>query len=124
MPLLHLFASRNGRFGLGWGLCLIKLLEILFNLLADFGTEELAAFLTEALPLVEDEPDTLAWFAIRTGGSSFAIVDVFPDEAGRQAHLDGPVAAALIAKTPELLTQPPQIDHADVVAAKLNVAGR
>jgi quinol monooxygenase YgiN len=86
--------------------------------------QELAAFLTEALPLVKDEPDTLAWFAVRTGASSFAIVDVFPNEAGRKAHLDGPVAAALIAKAPELLAQPPQIEHADVVAAKLKEAGR
>jgi quinol monooxygenase YgiN len=84
--------------------------------------QDLAAFLAEARALVENEPDTLAWFAVRTGASSFAIVDVFPDEAGRQAHLDGPVAAALIAKAPELLAQPPQIEHADVVAAKLNEA--
>ena len=86
--------------------------------------QELEAFLTQALPLVEDEPDTLAWFAVRTGASSFAIVDVFPDEAGRQAHLDGPVAAALTAKAQELLAQPPQIENADVVAAKLKEAGR
>lgn len=85
---------------------------------------DLAAFLADALPLVENEPETIAWFAVRTSASSFAIVDVFPDEAGRQAHLDGPVAAALIAKAPELLAQPPQIEHADVIAAKLKEARR
>ena len=57
--------------------------------------EELAAFLVEALPLVQDEPETVAWFAVRTDASSFAIVDAFPDEDGRQAHLGGAVAAAL-----------------------------
>jgi quinol monooxygenase YgiN len=81
--------------------------------------DELAAFLSAALPLVEDEPDTVAWFAVRTGTSSFAIVDVFPDDAGRRAHLAGPVAAALVERAAELLTEPPTIEQADVLAAKL-----
>lgn len=81
--------------------------------------DELAAFLSAALPLVEDEPDTVAWFAVRTGTSSFAIVDVFPDEAGRRAHLAGPVAAALAERAAELLSEPPTIEQADVLAAKL-----
>jgi quinol monooxygenase YgiN len=81
--------------------------------------EELAAFLRDALPLVEDGPETVAWFALRTGGSSFAIVDAFPDEAGRRAHLNGPVAAALLANAGALLDGPPHIGDADVLAAKL-----
>src|SRR5262245_18748122 len=98
---------------------------LIVRLEAKSGKEPyLAAFLSDALRLVEDERDTLAWLAVRTTASSFAIVDVFPDEAGRQAHLDGPVAAALIAKAPELLAQPPQIEPTDVVAAKLNEARR
>lgn len=82
--------------------------------------KELATFLVDALPLVESEPQTVAWFAVRTGDSSFAIVDVFPDEAGRQAHLDGPVAAALIEKATELLVKAPEIERVDVLAAKLS----
>ena len=62
---------------------------------------------------------TIAWFALRTETSSFAIVDAFPDEQGRQAHLSGAVAAALLAKADELLAAPPEILHADVLAAKL-----
>ena len=81
--------------------------------------EELASFLVDALPLVDGEPRTIAWFALRTGASSFAIVDAFPDETGRQAHLDGAVAAALIERADELLAQRPQIEPVDVVAAKL-----
>lgn len=81
--------------------------------------EELASFLLDAVPLVEDEPETVAWFAIRAGTSSFAIVDVFPDDAGRRAHLDGPVAAALIERAGELLADPPHIEQVDVLAAKL-----
>jgi quinol monooxygenase YgiN len=81
--------------------------------------EELAAFLLDAVPLVDDEPETVAWLAVRAGTSSFAIADVFPDDTGRQAHLDGPVAAALIERAGELLAEPPHIEQVDVLAAKL-----
>ena len=81
--------------------------------------EEVAAFLQGALPLVQSEPQTVAWFAVRAGGSSFAIVDFFPDQAGRQAHLDGAVAAALIEQASELLAEPPEIQQVDVLAVKL-----
>ncbi len=80
---------------------------------------DVEAFLRSGLALVEQEPGTTAWFAIRIGGSTFGIFDAFPDEAGRQAHLAGRVAAALMAKAPELLAQPPSIEKIDVLAAKL-----
>lgn len=75
-------------------------------------------FLVSALPLVEAEPGTATWYAIRTGPSSFGIFDTFADDTGRQAHLSGKVAAALMAKAPELLAKPPSIDKVDVLAAK------
>src|ERR1700736_1800643 len=77
------------------------------------------AFLKSGLPLVQAEPATTVWFGIRLGPSTFGIFDAFPDEAGRQAHLTGKVAAALMAKAPELLAQPPIIEKVDVLAAKL-----
>ena len=77
------------------------------------------SFLKEALPEVNAERGTEAWFAIRMGPSTFAIFDAFPDEAGRQAHLAGRVAAALMKNAPELLSGSPSIDRADVLAAKL-----
>ena len=80
---------------------------------------DVEAFLRSGLALVEQEPGTTAWFAIRMGASTFGIFDVFPDEAGRQAHLAGRVAAALMAKAPELLAKPPNIEKIDVLAAKL-----
>jgi quinol monooxygenase YgiN len=80
---------------------------------------EVAAFLEGALPLVEAEPETTAWFAVRAGATSFAIFDVFPDDAGRQAHLAGAVAAALMERAAELLAGPPVIEQVDVLAAKL-----
>jgi quinol monooxygenase YgiN len=81
--------------------------------------DELAAFLRDALPLVQGEPDTVAWFAVAIGGPSFAIIDAFPDEQGRQAHLNGPVAAALLTRADELLGAKPEIEYVDVLAAKL-----
>lgn len=80
---------------------------------------EVESFLKSALPLAQDEPDTTAWFAIRMGRSTFGVFDVFPDDAGRQAHLTGKIAAALMAKASELLAQPPVIEKIDVLAAKL-----
>ena len=80
---------------------------------------EVAEFLKGALPLAEAEPATIAWFGVRLGPSTFAIFDAFPDEAGRQAHLNGKIAAALMEKAKDLLAQPPSIEKADVLAAKL-----
>jgi quinol monooxygenase YgiN len=80
---------------------------------------EVEKFLKDGLSLVQQEPSTVAWFGIRMGPSTFGIFDAFPDEAGRQAHLNGRVAAALMAKAPELLAQPPKIEKVDVLAAKL-----
>jgi quinol monooxygenase YgiN len=80
---------------------------------------DLDAFLRSALPLVQEEPATVAWFALRLGPSTFGIFDVFPDDAGRQAHLSGKVAEALMANAPELLATSPSIEKVDVLAAKL-----
>jgi quinol monooxygenase YgiN len=80
---------------------------------------EVAEFLHGGLALVQQEPATITWFALRLGPSTFGIFDTFPDEAGRQAHLTGRVAAALIAKAGDLLATPPSIEKADVLASKL-----
>jgi quinol monooxygenase YgiN len=80
---------------------------------------EMETFLRSGLPIVQEEPATIAWFAIRMGSSTFGIFDAFPDDAGRQAHLSGRVAAALMAKAADLLAKPPSIEKVDVLAAKL-----
>jgi len=72
--------------------------------------DEVASFLKGALALAEQEPATTAWFAIQLGPSRFGIFDVFPDDAGRDAHLGGPIAAALMVNADELFAVPPQID--------------
>ena len=81
--------------------------------------KDVEMFLKGGLPIVEQEPSTTAWFGLRLGPSTFGIFESFPDEAGRQAHLEGRVAAALMAKASELLAKPPSIEKADVLAAKL-----
>ncbi len=81
--------------------------------------KEVESFLESGLPLVTEEPATTAWFGIRLGPTTFGIFDAFPDDAGRQAHLTGKVAAALMAKADELFAKPPAIEKADVLAAKL-----
>jgi quinol monooxygenase YgiN len=80
--------------------------------------EEVAGFLAGALPLAADEPRTLVWYAVRLGPRSFAIFDAFADEAGRTAHLEGRIAAALMGRAAELLASPPDIRKHDVLAAK------
>jgi quinol monooxygenase YgiN len=80
---------------------------------------EVENFLRGGLPLVQAEPATTAWFGLRLGPSTFGIFDAFPNEAGRQAHLSGQVAAALMAKASDLLASPPAIEKIDVLAAKL-----
>ena len=82
--------------------------------------EEVARFLEGALPLAQQEEATTVWFAIRLGPSTFGIFDVFPDEPGREAHLAGPIAAALMQRADELLTEPPMIEKVDVLASKLS----
>ena len=78
-----------------------------------------ADFLKSAVPLVAAEPATTAWFAVKLGPTTFAIFDAFPDAAGRQAHLSGAVAAALMKHAPDLLATTPSIEHVDVLADKL-----
>lgn len=80
---------------------------------------EVENFLRSGLSLVEEEPATTTWFALRLAGSTFGIFDAFPDESGREAHLSGKVAAALQEKAPELFADPPTIEKAEILAAKL-----
>jgi quinol monooxygenase YgiN len=93
---------------------------LLVRLKAKPGKEtQLESFLRSALPLAQAEPATTAWFALKFGPDSFGIYDAFPDEAGRQAHLTGPIAKALFAKAEELLAEAPVVEQVEVLAAKL-----
>ena len=81
--------------------------------------KDVAAFLMQGLQMANDEATTPVWFALRLGPSTFAIFDAFADEAGRQAHLNGPIAKALFARASDLLAKPPSVEKAEVLGAKL-----
>ena len=84
------------------------------------GKEEaVAAFLMQGLQLANQETTTPVWFALRLGPTTFAIFDAFHDEAGRQSHLTGPIAKALMAQAATLLATPPTIERVEVLGAKL-----
>ena len=80
---------------------------------------EVAAFLKQGLELANQEATTPIWFALRLGPSTFAIFDAFRDEQGRQNHLNGPIAKALMAQASTLLASPPVIEQVNVLGAKL-----
>ena len=80
--------------------------------------KEVEEFLKSALPLAQQEAGTTSWYAVRLGPARFGIFDTFKDDAGRTAHLSGPIAKALMAKASELLATPPQIEKLDILAEK------
>lgn len=93
---------------------------LLVRLEAKPGKEAaVAQFLEGGLQIVEQEPATVTWYAIKLGPATFGIFDTFPDDAGRQAHLQGRVAAALMDRAPELLASAPSIEKVEILAAKL-----
>lgn len=81
---------------------------------------QLEDFLKGGLAVVMEEPATISWYAVKFGPSAYGIFDTFADDAGRQAHLAGRVAAALMAEAPNLLAQAPVIEKISVLAAKLS----
>jgi quinol monooxygenase YgiN len=80
---------------------------------------EVAAFLKQGLELANQEPTTPVWFALQLGPSTFGVFDAFRDETGRQNHLNGPIAQALMTQAPQLLAAPPVIERIDVLGAKV-----
>ena len=79
---------------------------------------EVEQFLKSAQPLAAKESGTVSWYAVKLGPGKFGIFDTFADEKGREAHLNGEIAKALMGKAPELLAKPPEIHKIDILAAK------
>ena len=95
-------------------------LALFVRLEAKPGKEaEVEKFLQAGLGMARDEANTPIWFALRLSPTTFGVFDAFHDEAGRQGHLSGPIAQALMAKAPELFAQAPSIEKIDVLASKL-----
>jgi quinol monooxygenase YgiN len=96
-------------------------LGLFVRLEAKPGKEEaVAAFLAQGLELAKQEVTTPLWFALRLSPSTFAIFDAFENESGRETHLNGPIAKALMANAAELLAQPPSIEKTEFLGAKLS----
>lgn len=79
---------------------------------------ELEAFLKQGAVMAKDEPETVRWFAIKEDNGAYSIFDTFEDEAGREAHLTGEIAKALMANADRLLAEPPQIHKIEVLGEK------
>ena len=79
---------------------------------------EVEAFLKQGAVMAKDEPATVAWYAIKEDDGAYSVFDTFDDEAGRDAHLTGDIAKALMAKADELFSQPPQINKISILAEK------
>ena len=80
--------------------------------------QEIEAFLKQGQQMAMDEPQTLRWFAIKEDDGAYSIFDTFDDEAGRDAHLNGAIAKALMAKADEYFSKPPKIDKITILAEK------
>ena len=94
-------------------------LALLARLEAKPGKEqEVSDFIKSALALAQNEPATVRWYALQLGPSTFGVFDTFGGEEGRQAHLGGPIAQALMAKADELLAAPPRIEPVTLLAVK------
>jgi quinol monooxygenase YgiN len=99
---------------------LMAKLAIYAHMKAKPGKEsEVESFLKSALPLAQKEPGTITWYAFEESSGSYGIFDTFETEEARQAHLDGPIAKALMAKASELLAEPPIIHKIRLLANKL-----
>lgn len=79
---------------------------------------QVEAFLKSALPMAQDEPDTVRWYGLKISENTFGIFDTFETEDGRKAHLQGEIAAALMASASELLAKDPVIEFVDLLAVK------
>lgn len=80
--------------------------------------QEVADFLHAGLAMANQEAATPIWFALKLSPSTFGVFDAFESEAGRQAHLDGPIAQALMAKGEQLFARPPSIEPIEVLGLK------
>ena|SRR5215813_11029312 len=80
---------------------------------------EVASFLAQGLQLAKQEATTKMWFSLRLSPATFAVFDAFADEPGRQTHLNGPIAKALMEIAPKLLAAPPSIEKTEILGAKL-----
>jgi quinol monooxygenase YgiN len=81
--------------------------------------DQVEAMLRDAQALAEQEQHTVTWFSFRQDATTFGVFDTFDDEPGRQGHLEGPIAAALMAAAPTMLSSAPVITPVDLLGVKV-----
>jgi quinol monooxygenase YgiN len=80
--------------------------------------DDVAAFLQTGLQLAQEETATPIWFALRLSPSTFGVFDAFENQQGVDAHMNGQIAQALMARSDELFSRPPTIERIDVLGLK------
>jgi quinol monooxygenase YgiN len=94
-------------------------LALYVRLIPKAGKEaEVEAFLKQGAAMAKDEPGTKTWYGLKEDDNVYSVFDTFDDEAGREAHLNGAIAKALMAKADELFAEPPHISKISIVANK------
>ena len=94
-------------------------LALYVRLIPKAGKEkDVEAFLKQGAEMAKNEPGTIAWYGIKEDDGAYSVFDTFEDEAGRDAHLNGEIAKALMAQADELFSQPPKIDKITLLAEK------
>jgi len=79
---------------------------------------DVEAFLKQGAEMSKDEPKTVTWYGVKIAPGVYGVFDTFDDEAGRDAHMNGEIAKALMAKAPELFSNELQIEKMEILARK------
>jgi quinol monooxygenase YgiN len=80
--------------------------------------QDVEAFLNQGATMAGDEPQTVTWYGVKMAPGMYGVFDTFADEAGRDAHLDGDIAKALMAKAPELFANDIKVEMMEIISSK------
>jgi len=79
---------------------------------------DVEAFLTQGAAMAKDEPQTVTWYGLKIAPGMYGVFDTFNDEAGREAHLSGEIAKALMANWDALFSNELKIEKMDILSDK------
>jgi quinol monooxygenase YgiN len=80
--------------------------------------DEVEAFLKQGAVMSQDEPQTVTWYGVKIAPGMYGVFDTFEDEAGREAHMNGEIAKALMAKAPDLFSNELKIEKMEILGSK------
>ena len=79
---------------------------------------DVEAFLKQGAVMSHDEPQTVTWYGVKMGPGMYGVFDTFDDEAGREAHINGEIAKALMANAAELFSNELKIEKMEILGSK------